>query len=1019
MIAGNMTNLISSLVNFDSSVFSRFVCANNIFSAVQKVMNFLYGLFYTIAKYLLYLVDLIFSYIQKLAGLDMAMDSLESMISPDSDIVFNLLISGSDLVTAIIRNLIVLAIVMIIVFAIIAIIKGQYDAMKKNSQASPFETLKTMLKAFLLLLVTPLFTIGGIIVSDLLLQTLYRATNVSGAMSLGTQVFVSASSSANAYRLYAQNGGRIPITFDGTKSSEINAYFNDHSVSDGFVKYLQDSKNSGNETNPIYATYMTFLSSDFTPYISMNDILSSSDEVKNTKELYDTYGESLIYPDLMKIQSYAEQYYVMADVIDFCVKSGSELYMRTIEQVLRSVCNLKDDFADKEKIFSTLVNQYEIKFFNGYDTETSQPINEVLIRTTNDYLMNIRRGSLISFNSNYYAPDDSGDPTVRMQIRVIHVVGETDELRGAKFIMTSKNEVQTADGISQRYFMPLVNGYVGNYGTEFRSDYIRDGSIVVAKGVFSNSKYPTAIKVISGDIDKPIIAFYREDIDAQATGQLGDYFSLKVDAPKGGFLGKLIKMIKALFDPSELIPEINVNFDALQITYDKSNGPTEVDTLIDGRIRLGYFMKFNPTYPTTDLVTNFCLSYTELYSAPKMNYLLLVVGSFLLVKVCLSAITSLIERAYELFLIFITYPAACATIPIDNGGAYGTWLKGYFERIFRAYGFILGINFVLMLFPIIQNIAFFSQDDIGTSKIVRRVGVLFFNVMTVRQITESLNFFIAIICELIAFTLIETIPETVSTIIGGKDAALNIKDNNVFKKLTEKAGKVTSTVGKVVVPPLKTLEYVGLSMSRSQKAKQKKKQMRDQLRSKVMTSVGLDVFSSPLTEKYKDENGVERRRFTQQAKSQWGLGSKIKEEAKRKHDFKKAKAEQDEANENLFKVLNDPLSTKAQVTDALAHYEAMATKTSSTTRNKGLKCNQCHRSFTIDKLMAEDNKRKTIIEKDSEGKEVKKNNPNYFKDTLKQRGGWLCPDCFMPGMDPGSAPKLEPVDKKDKGSESK
>ena len=159
------------------------------------------------------MVDLIFSYIQKLAGLDMAMDSLEGMLSPDSDIVFNFLVSGSDLVTAILRNLIVLAIVVIIIFAIVGIIKGQYDAMKKNSAASPFDTLKSMFKAFILLLVTPFMTLGGIIVSDLLLQTLYKATNVSGAMSLGTQVFVTSASSANAYRVYAQKGKRIPITF--------------------------------------------------------------------------------------------------------------------------------------------------------------------------------------------------------------------------------------------------------------------------------------------------------------------------------------------------------------------------------------------------------------------------------------------------------------------------------------------------------------------------------------------------------------------------------------------------------------------------------------------------------------------------------------------------------------------------------------------------------------------------------------------------------------------------------------
>ena len=990
MFASGVTSFISSLVNAGSSVFSRFVCAQSGYALVQTILNFIFGLLYNVAKYLLYMVDLIFSYIQKLAGLDMAMDSLEGMLSPDSDIVFNFLVSGSDLVTAILRNLIVLAIVVIIIFAIVGIIKGQYDAMKKNSAASPFDTLKSMFKAFILLLVTPFMTLGGIIVSDLLLQTLYKATNVSGAMSLGTQVFVTSASSANAYRVYAQKGKRIPITFDGTKSSEINAYFSENSVSEGFIKYLQDSKNSGNEVNPIYATYMTFMAADFTPYLSMNDVLSENESVINTKQLYDKYydyyipsdDDVLLYPELMKLSSYAEQYYAMADVIDFCVRSGSEVYMRTIEQVLKSVCNLSDDVADKEKIFQTIIRHYEIKFHNGYDAESGQPVDEISIKTTNDYLMQIdkNRNALISFNSTYFATSDSGEPDVKMQIRSIHLVGETDELRGAKFIVATKNQASANNGVTQEYYQPLVNGYAGGFQTEFQSDYIMDGNIIVAKGIFKEATYPTAIKIARGSVNDTNIIFYREDIESQAVGELGDYFSLKVDAPKGGFFGRLIKMIKALFDPSELIPEINVNFDALALTYDKSSGPSEVDTLLSGKIRLGYFMKFSPTYPTVDGVSNFCLAFNDLYAAPKMNYLLLVIGSFLLVRVCLSAISSLIERSYELFLIFLTYPAACATIPIDDGGAYKTWLKGYFERIFRAYGFILGINFVLMLFPIIEKIQFFSQDDIGTSKIVRRVGTLFFSVMSVRQITEMLNLFVAIMCQLVAFTLIETIPETISTIIGGKDAALKVKDNNVFTKLKDKAVKATTAVAKVAVPPLKGLEYVfGGKVNR--------KRLRQDLRNKILNSTGLDAFS-------------EMGKFIP--------GSQLVAEAKYKLNLKKQTDEQKAVQKTLFDTLNDPLANKTAVQDAMAEYQSASVAATQASGKKSYVCklNSAHK-YTDGMIRSENGRIRRYIISHGGTKEF-----NNFHD-LSYGGGWLCPKCFEDyrGQNPESY-KLEDMSKK-------
>ncbi len=92
------TSNISSFMNLDSSIFSSFVCAPGGANGVlNNFLNFVYGLLYTVGKYILYFVDLIFSYIQKLWGLDMSFDSLESLVSPDSYIFFNFLYSSGDL----------------------------------------------------------------------------------------------------------------------------------------------------------------------------------------------------------------------------------------------------------------------------------------------------------------------------------------------------------------------------------------------------------------------------------------------------------------------------------------------------------------------------------------------------------------------------------------------------------------------------------------------------------------------------------------------------------------------------------------------------------------------------------------------------------------------------------------------------------------------------------------------------------------------------------------------------------
>lgn len=975
-----LISMLSSLVNTDSSVFSRLICAP-FASGLSTIMNFLFGLLYNVAKYLLYLVDLVFSYIQKLAGLDMSFDSLEAMLSPDSDIVFNLLISGSDLVTAILKNLIVLAVFLIILFAIIAIIKGQIDAMRKNSEVSPFVAIKASFKAFILLLITPLLTLGGIIVSDLILQTLYRATNVSGAMSLGTQVFLTSSTSANAYRLYAQSGQKIPITFDGSKNAQISDYFAENSVTDGFIKYLQQSKTADNSVNVLYATYMTFYTEDFSNFADMNDIIYGTvSGVKDAKKEYEKYydyyvpddpEESDPFADLRRIESYAEQYYVMADVIDFCIQTGNTVYMKTIEEVLNSICIIPEDEAlkndstrmqTKDVIFNQIVNQYQIEFYRSYTKDDNGEISlydseKLDIRSTEDYKTYVKgKRALIVFNSDYMAvTEEGGDPDVRMQIRSIHVCGETDEIMGAKYVIAVESSAYNSSGTPFNYYEPLVNGYVKNYNTEFRSDHIRNGNIIVAKGIFKDSTYPTAIKQDVNDDGEPngILMFYREDIEGQAVGQMKDYVSLTVENNSGGFFSKLIRMIKALFNPDELIPVIDVDLDAMQLSYEKAESPTVTDTLVDGSIRIGYFMKYSPTYVTIGSVANnFCLSFTGMYKASKLNFLILIVGSFLLLRVSLSAISSLIERSYELFLIFLTYPAACATIPIDEGGAYNTWMKGYFARIFRTYGFILGINFVLMLFPVIQGIEFFTQDEVGTSKLIHRVGSLFFSVLSIREITNLLNLATAVLFELTAFTLIETAPDMISTIVAGPESALKLKDNNVFTKIKDTSVKFAKVVATTVFTPAKAVFKGGEYLFGS---KEKKKAMRKKLKANILNKVGLDAFN--------DLSG-------------FIPGSEIKKEFDEKARIRQSQQQQKEAEKKMFEVLDNPNASKEDAKKALAEYQASATKATKATNSAKFVCSRCGQKVTENHFV--DEKRKV---KDKDGKEIEtstgyKNCPN-------------------------------------------
>lgn len=71
-----------------------------------------------------------------------------------------------------------------------------------------------------------------------------------------------------------------------------------------------------------------------------------------------------------------------------------------------------------------------------------------------------------------------------------------------------------------------------------------------------------------------------------------------------------------------------------------------------------------------------------------------------------------------------------------------------------------------MMFPVIGGIQYFTQDEVGTSILIGRVSRLFFGKLTTRMLTNMLNMVTAILFELVAFTLLETIPKLIYTIAG-------------------------------------------------------------------------------------------------------------------------------------------------------------------------------------------------------------------------------------------------------------
>ncbi len=815
-----VTNMIQGVPNFLMKLCSSvsFLAekaegniAFSILNLATRIFSFIGEVLYAVSKWILYFVDILFFYIQQLAGMNMDTSSLSSLMSKDSDIVFNFMLSNSATITQIIRALLGISLILIIVFTIVAIIKGQYESLQKGKPVAVHESIMSSLKAILLMFLTPIIAIIGIVASNLLLKSLYNATNVSGAVSLSTQLFSVASDSSNRYRNYAMSGLRIPITYDFTKQEEIIDYYRKHGASSKMQEYLVSTDNA------IYATHLMFNDEAFETFVSLD---ATDDDMEAYYQIYD---KSLVNGGLSqykRIRAHSEEYYVMGDVLNYAITSSSVLYMKTIEEVLTSIRRLPSTV--NEGIFQSIVTQYGIAFYDAGNLNT--PVSDP---TLNNQLPVFRSGGwdVIRWTNTYFSANDEGEPVGRKQIQYNHVRRMTDELEGAVYIMAGEANV-VVDGVTYSYYVPISKGYNSGSGKDFESEYIERNKIVAAKGIFNASGYPTAIKQSD---DGSEVIFYRNDLQQVTIGENGKILSSgyeQEEKEEQGFFSRLVSFIKDLFNPAKWLPFLNFNKDEVMISYSKI--AVQSGKLANGEFHVGYMFSDNLTARLSGDM--YGLKLYTLFNPVKINYLVLVMGAYLLGKICFLSVFALIKRAYDLLLIIITYPATLATMPIDKGKGYQGWMRMYIQKLLITYGLLLGFNFVLMLFPIINTIKFFTAQDLVMNAAVARFSGIFSAVgISINAQVNILNLLFAIILELAAFSMLEGnkgggtgIYEMIMKIVNpdSPDSLYNENPGAMMLKTVQDAGVAVAKVTSAVIGGLSSV--VGLLTKPGQMAMAKK-----------------------------------------------------------------------------------------------------------------------------------------------------------------------------------------------------
>ena len=607
-------------------------------------------------KWMLVIIDFGFVLIRQMCGMNTDYSSFESVI--DGDIIFKFIFDEK--ILELMRDLTFFAIVIIIILAIIAIIKSEFVAVADGNNTGEIKNdkskiWKSIFESCLLLVLVPIVTFGGMILSNAVLQTLYNATRNGSDMSVGAGIFAASTYTANSYRQYANANQKIPITYkfqqivDYTAVTDWDSSGSVDQIATALEKYKQ-----ANEWTQGYATFEMFYLDQFFNMDTI-DYYTINDPNNAYQAVYDA-----------GINTYKYEYYVNADLQDYLMRYSHEAYFLTAEEVYESC----------QSVGKQLNIAYEPDAHGGK--------------------------GVYEFSIDYA---DDKDP-----IMYKHVEGSTDEANGAVFIVCVQKSVKQ-DGETRYYYEPLTSA-----NTRFNSEYLGNTpQYIVAKGFFDEGKFPTAIKKTGGKV-----SFYRDVLNVPTLGTFLPHISYEIPSgvvqePATAILRSAVDLFTGI-DISDFIPYVYFEIDLMNL-FDKST--RNVTTLENGGYHLDYVFSSQG------------MAIQHIYLPYTINFLVLILGTGVVLAKLLPAFFGLFKRFVDIIFLYLTYPAAVATIPLFGKSSFSKWVKNMVGKVISMYGLILGLHLSFMLITVSSSISLFTVQDLQHTflSVITQDTLPFFNML--------------------------------------------------------------------------------------------------------------------------------------------------------------------------------------------------------------------------------------------------------------------------------------------------
>lgn len=266
-------------------------------------------LIYTICRWAMNIIDFFQYFAYKLIGIDIAGDEILSTSSP----LLRFLLSEP--VLKAFTWVLIAAIVLLIGFTILAIIRSEYKTATngEDNSASKSRIYKRVIKALGAMVMFPMVLLAVIILVNAILASVLKAFNANPRATVGSNIFIASAYNANNYRNYANANARIPILID-FEDPEMHTLAHASSYSE---EEYEEIYKAWEETGK--GLYTQFALNSFS---SFGDTIYYKNNIIHNKTDYSGFEKFVCTP---------EQYQVMADFVDYAVSNNLTFYIKAYD----------------------------------------------------------------------------------------------------------------------------------------------------------------------------------------------------------------------------------------------------------------------------------------------------------------------------------------------------------------------------------------------------------------------------------------------------------------------------------------------------------------------------------------------------------------------------------------------------------------------------------------------------------------------------------------------------------------